>query len=78
MDQEGFISFMKKKRKTERTISSCVDNAQSFEAFLAGSGKSAREASRLDLDLFVASVLDDKRVAKFMWTLQYYFKFIEN
>jgi hypothetical protein len=78
MDEAGFISFMKKKRKTERTISSCVENAQDFEAFLAGSGKSAKDSSRLDLDLFVSSILDDKNVAKFMWTLQYYFKFIEN
>jgi hypothetical protein len=78
MDEEGFISFMKKKRKTERTISSCVENAQSFEAFLAGTGKSAKDSSRSDLDLFVTSVLDDKKVPKFMWTLQYYFKFIEH
>jgi hypothetical protein len=78
MDEEGFISFMKKKRKTERTISSCVENVQSFDAFLAGSGKSARDSSRSELDMYVASVLDDKEVARFMWTLQYYFKFIEN
>ncbi|MFW9890101.1 MAG: DUF4332 domain-containing protein [Candidatus Thorarchaeota archaeon] len=78
MDDEGFVLFLKKKRKTELTISSCVKNAQSYEAFLAESGKTARDSSQMDLDLFVSSILGSKNVAKFMWTLQYYFQFIEH
>ncbi|MFW9967838.1 MAG: DUF4332 domain-containing protein [Candidatus Thorarchaeota archaeon] len=78
MDDEGFILFMKEMGKTERTISSCVKNAQSFEAFLAENGKTARDSSQIDLDLFVSSILGSKNVAKFMWTLQYYFQFIEH
>jgi hypothetical protein len=69
MDNEGFISYMKKKRKTERTITSCVENAQRFEAFLAATGKTARNSSEIDLDQFIASVLGGKNVARFMWTL---------
>ncbi|MHA2072589.1 MAG: hypothetical protein ACW985_12480 [Candidatus Thorarchaeota archaeon] len=78
MDNEGFISYMKKKRKTERTITSCVENAQRFEAFLAATGKTARNSSEIDLDQFIASVLGGKNVARFMWTLQYYFSYIEH
>ncbi|MHA2385660.1 MAG: DUF4332 domain-containing protein [Candidatus Thorarchaeota archaeon] len=78
MDEEGFISYMKKKRKTTRTISSCVENAQRFEEFLTERGKTAEDSSEMDLDLFVSSILDGKNVAKFMWTLQYYFTYIEH
>ncbi|MHA2141005.1 MAG: DUF4332 domain-containing protein [Candidatus Thorarchaeota archaeon] len=78
MDEVGFISFLKKKRKTERTISSCVENTKKFEAFLAENGMTARDSSEIELDLFISSVLGGENVAKFMWTLQYYFSFIEN
>ncbi|MHA2020755.1 MAG: DUF4332 domain-containing protein [Candidatus Thorarchaeota archaeon] len=78
MDKEGFVSYLKKKRKTERTIISCAENAQRFEVFLAANGKTAEDSSEIDLDQFNASVLGGKNVAKFMWTLRYYFAFIEN
>ena len=78
MDDEGFISYLKKKRKTGRTISSCVENAQRFEGFLHNKGKTAKNSSELDLDLFISSVLGGKNIAKFMWTLQYYFAYIEH
>jgi hypothetical protein len=78
MDDEGFISYLKKKRKTERTISSCVENAQRFEAFLKEGGKTSKDSSEEDLDSFVSSDLGGKNVAKFMWTLQYYFSYIEH
>ncbi|MHA2300862.1 MAG: DUF4332 domain-containing protein, partial [Candidatus Thorarchaeota archaeon] len=57
---------------------SCVENAQRFEAFLAATGKTARNSSEIDLDQFIASVLGGKNVARFMWTLQYYFSYIEH
>jgi hypothetical protein len=78
MDEDGFISFMKKKRKTDQTIISCVENAQRFETFLAETGKTAKSSSVQDLDLFVSSILGGKNVAKFMWTLQYYFAYIQH
>lgn len=78
MDEEGLISYMKKKRKTERTIGSCVENARMFEVFLNDRGITAEESSATDLDSFVSSVLDGKNVGKFMWTLQNYFSFIKH
>jgi hypothetical protein len=78
MDEEGFTSYLKKKRKTARTIMSCVENARTFEKFLKNTGKSAADSEDADLDLFVSSVLRGGGVSKYMWTLQYYFSFIEN
>ncbi len=78
MDQEGFLAFLKKKRKTEWTIESCMENASLFESFLQKQGKRAIDSSEDDLDLFISSVLDGKNVSKFMWTLQYYFTYIEH
>jgi hypothetical protein len=78
MDREGFASYLKKKRKTERTIISCVENAQKFEEFIKEGGKTVRDISGYDLDSFISSGLGGKNVAKYMWTLQYYFAYIEH
>ncbi len=78
MDEEGFVFFMKKKRKTGSTISACVENARQLESFFLEHGKSAADSSEDDLDLFISSILEGEVVAKFMWTLQYYFLYMEN
>ena len=78
MDEEGFVSFMKKKRKTPNTIDACVKNAKEFDAYLKQQGKYVEDATTDDLEMFTADYVDKKRVSKYMWTLGYYFLFNEN
>lgn len=78
MDEEGFISFMKKKRKTPNTIEVCVENAKEFEAYLGQFGKSGKTATVDDLESFIADVVEKKRISKYMWTLDYYLIYLEN
>ncbi|NHI90030.1 MAG: DUF4332 domain-containing protein [Candidatus Thorarchaeota archaeon] len=76
MDEEGFVSYMKKQRKTERTISTCVDNVKDFEDFLKQHGTSLEKASKHDLESFAADHLEKKRVSKVMWGLSHYFRYV--
>jgi hypothetical protein len=76
MDEEGFISYMKKQRKTEHTISTCVDNVKDFEDFLKQHGTSLEKASKQDLESYTADHLEKKRVSKVMWGLSYYFRYV--
>lgn len=76
MDEEGFISHMMKQRKTERTISTCIENVKEFEGYLKQRGYSLEKASRQDLDSFAADHLEKKRVPKVMWGLSHYFRYI--
>ena len=78
MDEQGFVSFMKKKRKTPNTIDACVENAKEYEAYLVQHGKSIDTTTVEDLESFAVDYLNKKRVSKFMWTLGYYFLFIES
>ena len=69
---------MKKKRKTPSTINACVKNAKDFEVYLEQQGKSINNVTVEDLESFIVDYVDKKRVSKYMWTLSYYFEFIEN
>jgi hypothetical protein len=76
MDEKGFIAYMKKQRKTERTISTCVENVRDFEGFLKQHGTSLEKASKQDLESFAADHLEKKRVSKVMWGLSHYFRYV--
>lgn len=78
MDRDGFRAYLKKQRKTDRTIMSCLENASLFESHLRDIGTEGSTASASDLDHFIESLLRGKNIAKFMWTLQFYFVYIEN
>jgi hypothetical protein len=78
MDEKGFISFMKKKRKSERAIATCIANTKELETYLEDQGKSLTDATVNDIESFAIEHLDKKRVSKFMWTLSHYFSFIDN
>jgi hypothetical protein len=78
VDEKGFISFMKKKRKTKRTIDTCIENTEDFKAYLESNGKSLDIATAQDLEAFAQDHVDKKRVSKFMWALSYYFEFIND
>jgi replicative superfamily II helicase len=55
-----------------------VENARKFESFLEERDRKGLDSTKEDLDLFNESVLGGKNVARFMWTLQYYFLFINH
>jgi hypothetical protein len=78
MDEDGFIAFMKKKRKTPQTITACVQNAKEFERYMEEQGTILAIASTQNLESFIEDCLDKKEVSKFMWTLSYYFEFIDD
>jgi hypothetical protein len=78
MDEEGFIAFMKKRRKTQNTIETCVKNAREFESYLKEHGKSFENAKTEDLETFARKSVVKKRVSKYMWSLSYFFIFIDN
>lgn len=76
MDEEGFVSYMRKQRKTERTISTCVENVRDFEDFLKQHGTFLEKASKQNLESFAADHLEKKRVSKVMWGLSHYFRYV--
>ena len=78
MDENGFISFMKKQRKTENTIRACIEGTKEFEAYLNSLGQSLDTATTQNLETFTQDHVDKKRISKFMWTLSYYFEFIDD
>lgn len=78
LDEKGFIQFMKKHRKSDNTIARCVANSRKFENYLKDNGKTLDKAKSEDLELFAEKVIEKKRVPMFMWTLCYYFEFIED
>ncbi len=78
MDEKGFISFMKNKRKSQNTIEICIENANEFEEYLKQQGQSIENATVDSLEMFSFDYLDKKRVSKYMWTLSYYFLYVEN
>jgi hypothetical protein len=78
MDEQGFVTFMKKKGKTPNTIESCIENAREFVAYLEQHGKSIDRVSVDDLEAFATEYLDKKTASKYMWSLGYFFLFLEN
>ena len=78
MKTDVYESYLKKMRKSELTIKTCIENARKFESFLQKLGKAPNETSEDDINLFISDHLENEDVSKFMWTLQYYFSFLKN
>ena len=78
MDEKDFISFMKKQKKTERTINACIEGVKELEAYLESDQKALSSATSKDLESFVQDYAYKKRVSKLMWALSSYFDFIGN
>ena len=78
MTNDDYESYLRKKRKSELTINTCIDNAGKFELFLKKLSKTPNETTEDDINLFISDHLEDEDVSKFMWTLQYYFSFLKN
>lgn len=78
MDEKGFRESMKKQRKTESTIERSLAAVKKFEEFLETKNKTLDEAKSKDLKLFAETCIDPKKVSSFMYSLIYYFLFMEN
>ena len=72
LDTEGFVSFMRKKRKSKNTIKSCLEEARKFESVLQERGLTSKEATVENLVQYIESVLAGEGVSKVLWSLQYY------
>ncbi len=77
MDEKGFRAFMKKKRKSENTIKTCLAAAAEFEKYHDKKGNSLDKVSVQDLEVFISEYLEPKRAAKFLWGLNHYFLFVK-
>ena len=81
MDEKGFTDFMKKNRRSENTIKSCVGFIKTFETYLKDftGGKTVEEASREDLEDFAVWVEEELgSVNKYLWGIGYYYEHISN
>jgi hypothetical protein len=79
MDEEGFTAFMKKNRRSENTIKSCIEFTKAFESYLEdyAGGKSLEEANRENLKGFVVRSEEASQSAnRFLWGIGYYYDYI--
>lgn len=77
MDEEEFRVFMKKKGKSKNTVDNCVSAAKEFETYFEKKGLSLDKVTTQDLETFISEYLEKKRTAKFLWSINYYFLFLE-
>ena len=77
MDEDGFNKFLKKKKKTENTISQCIEVINELEDYLIQQGLTLNEMTVSNLETFMSEYTDKKRIPKVLWSLSYYFSFIE-
>jgi len=76
MDEERFRTFMKKKRKSGSTTNSCVAATRELETYLEKKRLSLDNISVSDLEAYIDIYLDKKRTARFLWSISYYFLFM--
>ncbi|TFG26605.1 DUF4332 domain-containing protein [Candidatus Thorarchaeota archaeon] len=76
MNEEGFYTFMKKKRKSENTIQNCIAAIKELETYLGKQQLSLDTLSIPNLETFISDYLDKNRTTKFLWSINYYFLFI--
>jgi len=78
LDEQGFVTFLKKKGKTTNTIDRCVENAREFEAYLEKQERSIDSATIDDLQSFADNHIEKKLVPRYMWALGHFFLFLKN
>jgi hypothetical protein len=81
MDKKGFKDFMKKNRRSEKTIKRCVEFIKTFENYLIDfkGGKPLEEVTSEDLEDFTVWAEEKiKSVNKYLWGIGYYYEFISN
>jgi len=67
---------MKKKRKSEDTIDTCVESTKELEKYLEKQRLTIDDLTGPKLETFTSEYLDKKRIVRFLWSLSYYFLFI--
>lgn len=81
MDEKGFSDFMKKNRRSENAIKSCVEFIKTFESFLMDfkGGKKLEDVSREDLEDFAVWGEEEfKSINRYLWGIGYYYEYISN
>ncbi|NIV99515.1 DUF4332 domain-containing protein [Candidatus Saccharibacteria bacterium] len=79
MDEKGFIEFLTKKKKSERTINRYTDFARQYEAYLVEhkSGKKMEKAGKKDLhDFEIWGEKNDIKLNQCLWGIKEYYDFI--
>ena len=76
MDEFGFREFMKNKRKSDVTVETCVVVAKEFELCLLSKKASLDTLSTKEFEFLIKSSISPKRISKFLWSLNYYFLFV--
>jgi len=81
MDEENFRRFMKKQRRSEGTIDSCIGLVKKFEEYLSehNGGKELDKADPRDIEDFVS--WGKKRfgsVNSYLWAIHRYYEFTSN
>jgi predicted flap endonuclease-1-like 5' DNA nuclease len=78
MDEEGFIAFMKKERKSERAIQRYCRYMKTFEEYLIRNGKSLESVSPQDIEDFISWGAQSLKVNQYLWGLKVYFEYTSN
>ncbi|HEY44063.1 MAG TPA: DUF4332 domain-containing protein [Anaerolineae bacterium] len=81
MDEKGFIEFMKKNRRSDNTIKSCLEFIRDFERYLAKNKeeRTLEEASPEDLEDFTFWGQEKlKSINKHLWGIRFYYEYISN
>ncbi len=78
MDEEGFRSFLKKQRRSDGTIQTCIDLTSKFEQYLKKhrEGKTVEIAKVADLEVFID--WGEKEIGSmnsYLWALGRYFEY---
>jgi hypothetical protein len=81
MNEDGFRAFLKKQRRTQGTIDTCVQFTGEFEAYLGEyrGGKGLDEANPEDLEVFVSwKKKGRKSVNSYLWAIHRYYEYTSN
>jgi hypothetical protein len=81
MDENGFISFMKKNRRSENTIKRCIEFIKAFERYLMDfeGGVTLEDANRENLEDFALwAEVEYKSANRYLWGIGYYYEYASN
>lgn len=79
MNKKGFIEFLKKKKKSDKTIKSYTDFVQQYEAYLFEhkKGKKIERAGKKDLHDFEKwGEKNQLKINRYLWGIKEYYDFI--
>ena len=79
MNETGFVAFMRKNKKSERTVRRYVDYMKIFEDYLLKQGRSLEQATPEDLEGFVDwGKHESIKIPQHMWAIRTYYEYKPN